>query len=429
MINTTTKKIIFGSLFLLTLSFDSKAQADSLKLYTDTVHLDMNAVEQRFVSKSLVLIAAKYNVDIAQANVLQAKLWYNPNISVQTGFYDPITHSFFNRGDNGNVDAQIQQEFSIVGKYTNTVRLAKLSADEAELAFEDVIRSLKLQLHTDYGNILYLQQQINVFHRQQSELTHLIESSEQMFKLGAASGDDVLRLKAELNDLENQEINTLSNMNNAQADMKILLCYSATTYISLSDITHEKNTLPPFTQIVDSTLKSRPDILLANKDVDLQRMNVKLQKSTAVPDPDFLFSYSQQGSYINNYTGIGLAIDLPFFNRNQGNIKAARFTLQQSQATDSIKNSSVQNEVADAYITYAQVQSRVQNIDPEYSKQLDDLLTDAYKNYNKRYINLLDFLDQLRTYMSAKLSLIQLDNNYFNAVQNFNFRTGAHYLK
>ena len=396
---------------------------------TDTLHLDMNAVEQRFANKSLNIIAAKYNVDIAKANVLQAKLWYNPNISIVPGFYNPTTKSYFNSGANGNLDVQLQQEFSIAGKYTRTVRLAKLNADEAELAFEDVVRSLKLQLHSDYGTILFLQQQIDVYNRQQMELTHLIESSEQMLKLGAASGDDVLRLKAELNDLENQEISTFSAMNDAQADIKILLRYPASTYLVFDTIAFTKNTLPPFTQIVDSTLITRPDILLANKDVDLQQMNIKLQKSIAVPDPDLIFTYSQQGSYIINYTGVGLAFDLPFVNRNQGNIKAARFTLQQSQANDSIKNSTVENEVADAYITYMQIQSRVQNIDPNYSSQLDDLLNNAYKNYNKRYINLLDFLDQLRTYMAAKLSLIQLDNSYFNAIQNFNFRTGAHYLK
>lgn len=46
-------------------------------------------------------------------------------------------------------------------------------------------------------------------------------------------------------------------------------------------------------------------------------MNYGYQKAMAVPDLTVIAGYDQQGSFTKNYNSIGIAMDLPFFNRNQ----------------------------------------------------------------------------------------------------------------
>src|SRR5215831_7213875 len=55
----------------------------------DTLQLTLPEAEQRFLQKNLVLLAQKYNLDIAKAQVIQAKLYPNPNLQFVGNIYNP----------------------------------------------------------------------------------------------------------------------------------------------------------------------------------------------------------------------------------------------------------------------------------------------------------------------------------------------------
>ena len=82
--------------------------SESLKM--DTIKINIASAEDRFVNQSLYLVAAKYNIDIAKSNVLQAKAWVNPNISYSQELFDPARNKYFdNKTNNGEVDIQLHQ--------------------------------------------------------------------------------------------------------------------------------------------------------------------------------------------------------------------------------------------------------------------------------------------------------------------------------
>ncbi|HEU4719011.1 MAG TPA: hypothetical protein VFU15_14300, partial [Bacteroidia bacterium] len=65
MIRLPVPKTLLPVMALVVLSFGKTAATEVLK--TDTVPLDVNTAEQRLVSKSLMLLAARYDVDIAKS--------------------------------------------------------------------------------------------------------------------------------------------------------------------------------------------------------------------------------------------------------------------------------------------------------------------------------------------------------------------------
>ncbi|HMC86335.1 MAG TPA: hypothetical protein VKI61_12460, partial [Chitinophagaceae bacterium] len=48
----------------------------------DTTRVTIQDAEKQFLEKNLQLLAEKYNIDISRANVIQARLYNNPNFSV-----------------------------------------------------------------------------------------------------------------------------------------------------------------------------------------------------------------------------------------------------------------------------------------------------------------------------------------------------------
>ena len=101
-----TLAFIFGFQFI-------KAQTTT-SFSQDTVYLSIPDAEQRFVSKNLNLLMSQYDVKIAEATYLQAKLWYNPNLYYGTTLYNQDSKKFF---DN---------EYPASGQVDNTIQVQQL---------------------------------------------------------------------------------------------------------------------------------------------------------------------------------------------------------------------------------------------------------------------------------------------------------------
>ena len=72
--------------------------------------LTLKEAEQRFLERNLSLIAERYNIDVAQAQVLQAKLFENPVISLEQNVYNRLNGKYFDFGKEGEAVVEIEQE-------------------------------------------------------------------------------------------------------------------------------------------------------------------------------------------------------------------------------------------------------------------------------------------------------------------------------
>lgn len=404
-----------------------------MPLIQDTVKLGIEEAEQRFVSKNLTLLLDKYSVNITQDEYLQARLWYNPNLTYQQTLYNQESKKFFDNNYPlyGQTDRtfQIQQLITIAGRHSATAKLAKVSIDQAKYQLADVLRSLKYQLYTDLSDLYSNQQQVAMYMEEESKIKHLIQVTQQLHKLGNAAGNDIIRLQAQLQDVIEQEVTSQQALNNDEKDLKILLAYPANTYLVATDLITAPVTLPTYEALIDSAEKNRPDLMLANSGVRYQEKNLALQHASQIPDITLGVVNVGAGTVVPNYWGLSANMDLPVFNRNQWNIAIAKYQVMQSQVNDSLALNTVKNEVTNAYITFYRVNNQLHQVDTDYERQLDEMMDDAVKNYDHRYINLLDLLSQISTYIDGKNNLINLHVQYFNAIHYLNFTTGLDIIK
>lgn len=419
------------------LAFPASAYATQ-PLKADTVIIDVPLSEQRFVSNSLLLLAARYNVDIARSQVTQARAWYNPNIVYSQTLYDPASGAWLdNSKESGQVDVQISELFSLAGRHINAVRLAEIDAQRTQLSFDALALSLKFGMYDDLASLYEAQQTNRLLSRELASLDNLILAAQKELGLGAAAGNDVIRLKAERQTTLIDKLANLNQIDELEGRLRVLLGFTAGTYLRVGALP-APSAQPPS---VDSLLVlsgKRPDVLLAAKDVEWNSRNLKLQHSAAAPDLALGTEYDRRSSYTNNLWMISAGIDIPLFNRNQGNIRAAKYSLLQSQYMDTLAGNNAQSEVIAAYSQYARIKavrdsiqaqpgviSHSGNVRGSYSQDLDLMFNNAIANYSARRIGLIEFLDQLRTYDDAQRDLITLDADYFVAAQQLNYSTGS----
>jgi len=421
----------------IALLLNVKSYAQTGNKSVDTVTVDINTVEQRFVSQDLAIIAARYDVDIAKTNVLQSKLWYNPNVTYSQTLYNNGTDKFFDTSNpgnstdyNGEWSVQIQQMISYAGRHVNQVKLNKIDLERAQFTFEEVVRTLKLQMYHDFSAMNGDEQKASLYKKQIAALDTLIASANKALSLGVSSKNDLLRLQAEEMNDHNQLLNTESELQDNETDLKILLHYPVNIYLKTKkDTGSEEVTIPTLADVLNAANQNRGDLKLSHKTIDYQVQNLKLQRSLAVPDLAIGLDYDKAGSAGYDYSGISISTDLPVFNRNQGQIRAAKYSISKAQINDTLEATTVQDEVEGAYFKLLQYKIRVDANDKSYADDLDQLETNAVKNYEKKLISLLDFLDQMRAYTAAKSDLIDMDTNYFSARQNLNYQVGTTMVK
>jgi len=392
-------------------------------LGNDTLRLNLVAAEAALLKSNLNLIAAYYDIDAAEAELIQARLWVNPNFVWNQDLYSNEQNRYFNVKNQRLV--QVEQVFSIAGKHTNTVRLARISLEQNRLQVEDILRSLLFELGQSFFALEASQQKQRLLQATVARYDQLIASAEERLRVGAMASNEVVRLKseqiavrAELRQNQNDILNHLSVV-------RILLNLKESVYVVADQEEMPGNEPVVLHQLIDYALSQRPDHLLKLKQVSYQNQNLRLQKSLAIPDLNIAYQPHDKGSnYVRPYQGVNLEFNVPFFNRNQGNIKLAKVRITQAQTFLALSETTVRNEVAMAYEQFVNSKRGFEDYTTEFLQQTESLNTNANDNYTKKNINILEFIDLQRIYIINKTQYIDLRNAYLTSVNQLNFSVG-----
>ncbi|HMG82124.1 MAG TPA: TolC family protein [Ferruginibacter sp.] len=399
---------------------------------TDTISLTLPTAEKMFLDSNLLLLAQKYNVSAQKALIYQAKLIPNPNFEITHGIYSGTLNQFFPTGTNDETTAQLSQLILLGRKRNKQIKIAQANAALTEYQFFDLLRTLKYTLRNDFFNIYYLQQSAKAYDKEIVSLQQVVTAFNELSGKGYIAEKEVIRIKAQLYSLQT-EYSTLNNqINDVQSEMKLLLQLKSNKYVdpiidsaTIAQLDPSKYPLPT---LIDSAYKNRTDLMIAKSNANINQLNYAYQKALAIPDLTLSASYDEQGSYLSNYVGIGAAIDLPFFNRNQGNIRSAKAMADYSQAEQKSTEATVEENVARALQRSFEQNKLYQDIDPKFSNDFDNLMQQVLINYEKRNISLLDFLDFLDSYKQNVLQINSVKFNRVSSFENINYYTGTNFF-
>ena len=384
--------------------------------------LTLLQAKERLLKKNFFLLAAYYEINQAEAQVIQARLWYNPSVTWNQEAYNKSQKEYFKARN--QYEVQINQTISIAGKHTNTVRLARINLEINKAQFADVMRSLLFELSSDYYNLAALEAKEKLYNEVLTSYQRLIAASKKELEVGAISVTEDLRIKSEYIAVKSQAIDNANQKEQYLGQLRTLLQYSKDTLVQVAQKIPLFNSSMLMDSLVARSLQVRPDLKVSNLYQEFQHQNLKLQRSLSVPDVTIGYDYDKGGNYIPNYSGFVLQMPLPFFNRNQGNIKQAKFNIQQSQLQRDYLKITVTNQVISAFNQYKKNYEGLTNYTDEYLNGLTQLNRNTNTYFQKRDISLLEFIDYQRIYISTNIQLIELRQQFLNSVNNLNFSVG-----
>jgi cobalt-zinc-cadmium efflux system outer membrane protein len=396
----------------------------------DTLRLTLPQAKERFLKNNLSLLTQRYQVDQAKAAIITARLFDNPQFSIDNVLYNPQTKKFFDMShDGGEYSAQLSQLFQTAGKRNKNIQLAQISAQQEQYQFYDLLRTLSFTLNTDFYKIYFLEQSEKVYQEEINSLAITLKAFKEQYDKGNIALKEVLRIQSQLYSLQSEQNDLRDQIQDAQTEFKLLIRASVGPYVSPQNDfgTAEKSIVGQvnYQRLLDSALANRADLKNARSGVDYSNVNLSLQKAMAVPDVTVQLGYDKQGSYIRDYNSAGLAFSLPFFNRNQGAIKQARIAVDASKAQLQSQQDQVESDVATAYKSALRLENLYNSFDPKFKDDFNHLIVEVAKNYQKHNISLLEFLDFYDSYKTNTLQFNNLQLNRVSSLMQLNYATGT----
>ena len=400
---------------------------------TDTLRLNFQDAEKAFLQNNLALLAQKYNVEAQKALIDQAKLWDNPVLSTDQNIYDGTSKKFFYHNQEegvGQVFVQLSQVFTTAGKRGKQVQVAKDDAKVQEAAFNDLMRNLRYNLQLDFGQLATLVEQGKVYQNEISSASNLVNAIQKSFDVGNTSMKDLVRLKALLFGLQNDMIENSKQINDLQTELKTLLGTKETVFVSpIVNTVPDKSIVLNAQDLIEQAKVNRADYLGNQYQLASASHNLSLQKAMAVPDVTVGVAYDKNSSYAPNYYGLQIGLPLPFFNRNQGNIKSAKYNVQSQEATVKDNEARLKNDVVAAVNQYTLNQQLFSTQQTTFNQQYDKLFDSMLKSFKERQIGLIEFVDFFDTYKDTKLKIIQQQYNLQKSIADLNYATGTTVIK
>ncbi len=393
----------------------------------DTI-ISFQEAKAKLMRANLRLLATYYDINIAKANVIQAKLWSNPYFIFNGDIYTSETNEYFAFRNQHLL--QLEQTFSYAGKHTNTVKLARVGVEMAEKQMEDVLRSLLYEMGSTYSGLAALQEKQFLYDQVIKSYDRLMEATRKQLEVGAISVTEALRLESEYLAIKTEALGNYNEKEKVLSELRTLLRLPADTTFSVEQTTPLIGLDFDSKMLAEQAVSLRPDLQAKKLDLKYEERNLKLQQSLSIPDIKLAYQPRDRGSnYVRSYQGFNIETSLPLFDRNQGRIKAARFSVEKTILEfDNLENQ-VRNEVTAAYNRYKSSGSGLANYNTSFLQKLKDLSRTTNENFQKRNIGLLQFIDQQRIYVQTNLQMIELKQLYLNTINELNFSVGTNLIE
>ncbi|MDM1514654.1 TolC family protein, partial [Myroides odoratimimus] len=147
---------------------------------------------------------------------------------------------------------------------------------------------------------------------------------------------------------------------------------------------------------------------------------LEIEKAQRVPDITLGVDYDRGGNIMRDFVGFGISFDLPIFDRNKGGIKEAKIDIELAKLDTQSKLNEIANDIVEAFRNYYHAEQLYKDIDSEYEQQLDQLLEAYLKNFQKRNVSLIEYLDFVEAYIENKTILLETRkdlNDHFEKLQ------------
>lgn len=378
--------------------------------------------EQAFRQNNLQVLAAQYNISMAEADIIQAKIGDLPQVSGYINAYNPEQNKAFDAGKSKGVE--VSQLIYMGGKKKNEIQFAKSSKELAQLQFNQLLVDLHAQLRSAFYNLIYEQKKKTSIDGQLKYMNELLAAYKVQTDKGNISLKDYVRLQSIVIQLNNDRIEINNNILALQQTLKVLTGLADHIEPALEKpVENEMLVSQPFGDVEvlkEKALQNNADYLYNLKLIDNSQLFAQWQKSLNVPDLNVGAEYDQGSGTFRNEINLKVGIPIPLWKSNKGNVEKAKYAIQQNQKNIEYQKLNLQTQVDAAYQTWKNHYDQYFELKPIDLDNLQTVYDGILTNFRKGNVSLIEFTDFMESYRQTVLQIYEMKKQIMIAAEQLN---------
>ncbi len=381
------------------------------------------------------LQAARQNLIIAEGKLQQARFRPNPTLETEYGstrFLGGEAESDFSIG--------VSQIFELGGKRQKRTAVAELELRQIRAEVFAFERDLAMKIRTAYINALSSVRQLDVLEKLIAANLEIVRVTEARLKEGDVAPLDLNLIKVEADRLKIQTIQVRNNLETAFLELKNLIGADLSEDIKLAP----QPDRPPrldigLSELTEIALSERADLQAAKIGEELGNARISLAKSNAVPNISGSVRFSRNKEIIDfpnrlgggfmadtgNELTFGVSIDIPVFNRNQGEIASASGEKLQALRQREFLESTVKRDVAIAYRKYRAAAETLVIYATQILPRAEENLKAVRAAYGFGEFSVFEVVNEQRRLTENISDYNQALRDYYNALSELETALGA----
>ncbi len=370
--------------------------------------LTVDEAVARAVASHPLLEAGTQQIAVSEGLRRQAGLAPNPSVILQHENIRsaPAAIPYWTFTD---MFAYVEQRFETAGKRRRRVESASAGVERAALEKELLAKQLAGRVKQAYWAAAGAQRIYELLLEAARNFLLIVEYHEVRVREGAMAEADLLRIR-----LESERLNLAAKTAYLESERARIDLFREMGVEDIPDaVRFEALDLPPGGPVVadsERALTERTEMKLARLAIRQAEMELRLAQANAKPDVTALAGYKRTAGY--NTLLAGVRFDLPFSDRNQGNVAAASARIAAAKAELAAATAMVRAEVA-AAAKAVSIRRRqiIESLEPMRKEAMEssEIARAAYREGGWDLLRLLD-AERLR---------IEVETLYFRALAEY----------
>jgi cobalt-zinc-cadmium efflux system outer membrane protein len=372
--------------------------------------LRFEELEQMGLANNPTLKQAEAELRATEARKWQTGLYPNPTVGYQG---EQIRGGSFRGGEQGGF---IQQEIVLGGKLGAGRNVVEQERKQAEQEREEQRLRILNAIRVAYYQALAAQETVALRASLLQLTQDAVDTSRQLFNVGQSDQPDVLQAEVEA---DQAELALAAAQQSQQRMWKALAAVVGKPDLPLSHLDGNLEDVPNIDpdEWLQKLLSDSPAAKIAQ--LGVTRAEAQLSRARREPIPNLqlrggieqnreLLERSHQPVGLQGFAEVG--IQIPLFNRNQGNIAAAKAEVERAQLETKRVQLLLRERLAATVQSYVTAKSAVDR----YRNRMIPRGEDAYRLYLQKYNNMQAAYPQV---LIAQRTLFQLKVDYITALE------------
>jgi cobalt-zinc-cadmium efflux system outer membrane protein len=409
----------------------SPPQASALAQKPGSVVVTLDEAIQMALQHNHNLLAARTTIQQNEAAETTANLRPNPVIIGDSQFLPVFQPSNFSADyiDNpAQFDLGVSYLFERGKKRQHRLQAAKDATAVTRSQVADNERTLTFAVASQFINVELAESTLNLANQDLKSFQNTVEIGEARYKAGDIGESDLLKIKLQMLQFQTDVSSAQLARTQGLSDLRQLLGYESVSpdydVAGSFDYQEIKGGLEDFQA---KALEARPDLKAATLGVTAANSQLGLQMAIGKRDFTGQINYTHL-AYLSDVSLFG-QMQMPIFDRNQGEIARAGFAVTQAQQQQLFATGQVLTDVRDGFESWRandQIVGLYRSGYLDQAQQSRDISEYAYRH---GAASLLDFLDAERSYRATQVAYRQALAAYLLSLEQLREAVGTRSLQ